>query len=191
MSRLILFNKPFGVLSQFTDEAGHPGLKHYLSEPGVYPAGRLDHDSEGLLLLTDDGQLNQQIANPRHKLEKTYLAQVERCPDEAALEKLRHGVVLNDGPTRPAKARVIDEPDWLWPRTPPVRYRAAIPTAWLELKITEGRNRQVRRMTAAVGFPTLRLLRVQIGDWHLNELAPGQWRSLTLDASKPARRAQR
>lgn len=191
MSRLILFNKPFGVLSQFTDEAGHPGLKHYLSEPGVYPAGRLDHDSEGLLLLTDDGQLNQQIANPRHKLEKTYLAQVERCPDEAALEKLRHGVVLNDGPTRPAKARVIDEPDWLWPRTPPVRYRAAIPTAWLELTITEGRNRQVRRMTAAVGFPTLRLLRVQIGDWHLNELAPGQWRSLTLDASKPAHRAQR
>lgn len=176
MSRLVLFNKPYGVLSQFTDSDGHPGLRHHIELKGVYPAGRLDHDSEGLLLLTDDGAVNQRIANPRHKLPKTYLAQVERLPDEVALTQLRAGVMLNDGPTQAAQARLIDEPAWLWPRTPPIRYRAAIPTAWLELTIHEGRNRQVRRMTAAIGHPTLRLVRYRIGAWTLDGLQPGQWR---------------
>ncbi|MGX2042237.1 rRNA large subunit pseudouridine synthase E [Methylocaldum sp. MU1018] len=179
MSRLILFNKPFDVLSQFTDR-GHDRatLADYIPLKGVYPAGRLDRDSEGLLLLTDDGRLQARIADPRHKLPKVYWAQVEGLPDEAALERLRRGVVLKDGPTRPAKARLIDEPTGLWPRHPPIRYRAAIPTAWIELVLREGRNRQVRRMTAAVGFPTLRLIRWAIGPWTLGDLKPGEWRDV-------------
>lgn len=179
MARLILFNKPYGVLTQFTDrEQGRPTLAGYISLPGIYPAGRLDQDSEGLLLLTDDGTLQARIADPRHKMPKTYWAQVEGIPDAAALEKLRRGVLLNDGPTRPAQARLIDEPPGLWPRDPPIRYRAAIPTRWIELTLREGRNRQVRRMTAAVGFPTLRLIRYSIGGWSLDGLAPGLWREI-------------
>lgn len=179
MSRLILFNKPFGVLSQFTDrEAGRPTLADFIPVAKVRPAGRLDYDSEGLLLLTDDGRWQARIADPRHELAKVYRAQVEGIPDAAALEKLRRGVVLNDGPTRPAGARLIDEPADLWPRDPPIRYRAAIPTAWIELTLREGRNRQVRRMTGAVGFPTLRLIRWAVGPWTLAGLPPGKWRAL-------------
>lgn len=175
---LVLFNKPFGVLSQFTDR-GAPAARATLSDhidlPGVYPAGRLDRDSEGLLLLTDDGRLQARIADPRFKLAKTYLVQVEGEPDEAALARLRHGVDLNDGPTRPAVVERIDPPT-LWPRDPPVRYRARIPDRWLRLTIGEGRNRQVRRMTATVGHPTLRLVRWSIGDWTLADLPPGAHR---------------
>jgi 23S rRNA pseudouridine2457 synthase len=173
VSRLIRFNKPYGVLSQFTPEGRWRGLKDFIDLPGVYVAGRLDADSEGLLLLTNDGQLQARIADPRYKMEKTYWVQVEGIPDEAALEALRRGVQLNDGPTRPAKARLIDPPPALWPRDPPIRLRAAKPTAWLELCITEGRNRQVRRMTAAVGYPTLRLIRAAVGPHTLDGLAPG------------------
>jgi 23S rRNA pseudouridine2457 synthase len=173
---LILFNKPFGVLSQFTDrEAGRPTLADFIPVGKVHPAGRLDYDSEGLLLLTDNGRLQAQIADPRHKLAKIYWAQVEGVPDEPALNKLRRGVMLNDGPARPAGVRLINEPANLWPRTPPIRYRAAIPTTWLELTLREGRNRQVRRMTAAVGFPTLRLIRWAVGPWTLEDLAPGEY----------------
>lgn len=178
--RLILFNKPYGVLSQFTSpaSAGAAGtLSDHLSIPGVYPAGRLDRDSEGLLLLTDDGALQARIAHPRFKLEKTYLVQVEGLPDAAALERLRHGVTLNDGPTRPAGAVRIDPPD-LWPRDPPVRFRKSVSDCWLRLTLREGRNRQVRRMTAAVGHPTLRLVRWAIGGWTLEGLAPGEWREV-------------
>jgi 23S rRNA pseudouridine2457 synthase len=179
MSMLILFNKPYGVLSQFTDrEAGRPTLADFVSVPKIRPAGRLDYDSEGLLLLTDDGRLQARIADPRHKLAKVYWAQVEGIPDEAALEKLRRGLLLNDGPTRPAGARLIGEPADLWPRDPPIRCRAAIPTAWIELTLREGRNRQVRRMTAAVGFPTLRLIRWAVGPWTLAGLPPGEWRAV-------------
>jgi len=178
MPRLILFNKPYDVLSQFTDR-GSPTTRATLSDfvavPGVYPAGRLDRDSEGLLLLTDDGRLQARIADPRFKLSKTYLVQVEGVPDAAALDALRGGVLLNDGPTRPAEVEPIAAPE-LWPRTPPIRVRKAIPDCWLRLTIREGRNRQVRRMTAAVGHPTLRLVRWRIGDWTLNDLAPGAWR---------------
>ncbi|WP_226553564.1 rRNA large subunit pseudouridine synthase E [Celeribacter naphthalenivorans] len=180
MARLIAFNKPFDVLSQFTDK-GTEGttrqtLSNFINVPKVYPAGRLDRDSEGLLLLTDDGKLQARISNPRHKMEKTYLAQVEGDLTEEALAQLKRGVELKDGMTRPARAKRVSEPDWLWPRTPPVRYRKSVPDSWLELTISEGRNRQVRRMTAAVGFPTLRLIRLSIGPWHLNDLATGAWR---------------
>ncbi|MBS0544653.1 MAG: pseudouridine synthase [Proteobacteria bacterium] len=176
MSRLILLNKPYGVLCQFTDEAGRATLKDYVPVPGVYAAGRLDTDSEGLLLLTDDGVLQHRIADPRHKLPKTYLVQVEGEPDEAALAALRRGVDLGDFVTRPCEARRVAEPDWLWPRDPPVRYRKTVPTRWLEIVLREGKNRQVRRMTAKVGFPTLRLLRLAVGPWRLDGLPPGQWR---------------
>ncbi|MDW3684751.1 pseudouridine synthase [Cupriavidus sp. CV2] len=174
---LIALNKPFGTMSQFSAHPSRPTLADCVQRPGVYPAGRLDADSEGLLLLTDDGILQARIADPHHKLPKTYLAQVENVPDEAALAHLRNGVDLGDFHTLPARARCIDEPDFLWPRNPPVRFRAAIPTQWVELEIREGKNRQVRRMTAAVGFPTLRLVRVQIGALDLRTLglAPGQW----------------
>lgn len=171
---VILFNKPFNVLCQFTDREGRATLADYIPLPGVYAAGRLDYDSEGLLVLTDDGRLQQRIADPRHKLSKTYWVQVEHLPSAEALEQLRHGVVLRDGPTRPAQARLI-EPPAIWPRTPPIRERKSIPTAWIELTIREGRNRQVRRMTAAVGHPTLRLIRVAVGPWRLGGLAPGEW----------------
>ncbi len=176
--RLICFNKPYGVLSQFTPEGRWQGLKDFINIPDVYVAGRLDADSEGLLLLTNSGPLQARISDPRHKMEKTYWVQVEGVPDEAALAALRQGVVLNDGPTRPARAELIAEPPGLWERTPPVRFRAAIPTQWLALTIAEGRNRQVRRMTAAVGHPTLRLIRAAIGPHALGDLAPGEWRDL-------------
>ncbi len=176
MTRLILFNKPWGVLSQFTDEgSGHPTLADYIDVPGVYPAGRLDRDSEGLLLLTDDGRLQARIADPKHKVAKTYWAQVEGEPDDTALAALRTGVRLKDGMTRPALAERIDPPD-IWPRDPPVRFRKTVPDRWIALTIQEGRNRQVRRMTAAVGHPTLRLVRWRVGDWTLDDIAPGTWR---------------
>ena len=177
MSRLILFNKPFGVLSQFTDrgsEGARATLSDYIALPGVYPAGRLDRDSEGLLLLTDDGRLQARIANPKFKLPKTYLVQVEGEPGEDVLAALRSGVTLKDGLTRPADASRIPTPE-LWPRDPPVRFRKSVPDCWLRLTIREGRNRQVRRMTAAVGHPTLRLVRDRIGDWALGDLPPGDW----------------
>ena len=177
MSRLILLNKPYGVLCQFTDEAGRATLKDCVAVPGVYAAGRLDTDSEGALLLTDDGPLQHRIADPRHKLPKTYLVQVEGDPHEDQLQALRDGVQLKDGPTLPAQARRIDAPA-LWPRDPPVRFRKTVPDAWLELTIHEGRNRQVRRMTAAVGLPTLRLVRVAVGAHLLDGLGPGQWREV-------------
>lgn len=176
MSRLLLFNKPFGVITQFTSADGRPTLKDYIPLPGVYAAGRLDADSEGLLLLTDDGGLQQRIADPRFKMEKTYWAQVEGNPDAAALQALAAGVDLGDFRTRPCQIRLIPEPDGLWPRDPPIRYRKAIPTAWLEVRLGEGKNRQVRRMTAKVGFPTLRLIRWAVGSWTLAGLAPGDWK---------------
>lgn len=194
MAVLLLFNKPFGVLSQFTDrEAGRATLADYIDVPLVRPAGRLDYDSEGLLLLTADGGLQARIADPRHKLAKVYWAQVEGIPDAAALDRLRHGVMLRDGRTRPAEARIIDEPLALWPRDPPIRYRAAIPTCWLELTLREGRNRQVRRMTAAVGHPTLRLVRYAVGPWNLEGLAPGAKRMVEVarPSGEHARRDKR
>ena len=175
--RLILFNKPYGVLSQFTPEGRWRGLKDFIDVPDVYVAGRLDADSEGLLLLTSDGQLQARIADPRFKMEKTYWVQVEGVPDEAALQALRAGVQLNDGLSRPARACLTDAPAALWARVPPVRVRQSIPTAWIELAIKEGRNRQVRRMTAALGFPTLRLIRAAIGPYALDGLEPGSWRA--------------
>ncbi|MFN4113582.1 MAG: pseudouridine synthase [Sphingomonadaceae bacterium] len=181
MARLLLFNKPFGVLSQFTDR-GSPTVRSTLSDfiavKGVYPAGRLDRDSEGLLLLCDDGRLQARIADPRFKLPKTYLAQVEGDPQEPDMDRLRQGVRLRDGMTGPAEAARIDAPE-LWPRDPPIRQRQSIPDSWLRLTIREGRNRQVRRMTAAIGFPTLRLVRWSIGDWTVEGLAPGQYEEIS------------
>lgn len=183
MSQLLLFNKPYGVLCQFSDDgSGKPTLKDYVPVPAVYPAGRLDTDSEGLLLLTDDGTLQAKISSPRFKLPKTYWVQVEGQLTEAALQALRSGVPLSDGRTLPATAEAIAEPS-LWPRDPPIRFRKTVPTSWLSLSIREGRNRQVRRMTAAVGFPTLRLVRARIGEWSLDDLQPGQWRSAPLPAN--------
>jgi 23S rRNA pseudouridine2457 synthase len=180
VARLILFNKPFGVLSQFTDAgtAGSPRktLSDFIKVPGVYAAGRLDQDSEGLLVLTDDGQLQNRISDPKFKQPKTYWVQVEGVPDEAALQALAEGVLLKDGVTAAARAEAIGEPENLWPRDPPIRVRKSVPDSWISLTITEGRNRQVRRMTAATGHPTLRLIRAQVGDWTLDGLAPGAWR---------------
>ena len=172
---IILFNKPNGVLCQFRAISGKHTLADYIHQPGVYAAGRLDADSEGLLVLTDDGREQHRITDPQHKLPKTYYVQVEGTPDEIALAQLRQGVTLNDGLTRPAEVALVDEPTWLWPRDPPVRFRKNIPTTWLKLTIREGKNRQVRRMTAAVGHPTLRLIRYAIGPWTLDGLPPGQW----------------
>lgn len=179
MARLILFNKPFNVLSQFTDDQGRATVADYLSAPAFRVAGRLDYDSEGLLLLTDDGGLQQRIANPEYKQWKTYLVQVEGTLDEDAVNKLAAGVILKDGPTLPARAQRVPSPD-LWDRIPPIRTRKTVPDSWLELSIQEGRNRQVRRMTAMVGFPTLRLVRTTIAEWSLDDLQPGQYRELTV-----------
>lgn len=176
MSRIVFFNKPYGVLSQFTPEGKWRALDEFIPLKGVYVAGRLDADSEGLLILTDDGKLQARIADPRHKLEKTYWAQVEGVPGEADLERLRAGIKLSDFTAKPAKVRLIAEPPGLWQREPPIRFRQAIPTAWLEIRIAEGKNRQVRRMTAAIGYPTLRLVRAAIGAAALDGLALGQWR---------------
>jgi 23S rRNA pseudouridine2457 synthase len=173
---LIALNKPYGVLCQFTDGDGRRTLAEFVKQKDVYPAGRLDHDSEGLLLLTDDGVLAHKLTDPRHKEPKTYLVQVDGQITDEAIAALRRGVVLNDGPTRPAAVEHAIEPDWLWPRDPPVRFRKAIPTSWISVTLSEGRNRQVRRMTAAVGFPTLRLIRVRIGPYALDGLAPGESR---------------
>lgn len=178
MARVLLFNKPFQVLSQFSAVAGKQTLADYIDVPGVYSAGRLDFDSEGLMLLTDDGALQARISNPRYRQAKIYLAQVEGIPDSEAVQALSAGVKLKDGLTRPAKVEPVDEPEWLWPRDPPIRERKKIPTRWLRLEISEGRNRQVRRMTAAVGHPTLRLVRIGIGAWTLNGLLPGEYRLL-------------
>ncbi len=185
MSDIILFNKPHNVLSQFTDTQGRATLADYLQAPGFRAAGRLDYDSEGLLLLTDDGRLQQQVANPRHKLWKTYWVQVEGEPTDEALEGLKNGVPLRDGVSAPAKAKRVSPPT-LWDRVPPVRTRLSVPDSWLELSIREGRNRQVRRMTAAVGYPTLRLIRVAIGDWKLGDLQPGQYYQTRVNMPTPA-----
>jgi 23S rRNA pseudouridine2457 synthase len=180
---LIAFNKPFGVICKFRPEPGKRTLADFIKIPNVYPAGRLDTDSEGLLLLTDNGALQTRIAEPRHKLAKVYWAQVEGIPDEAALATLRKGVDLGEFVTQPADAQLIDEPDNLWPRDPPIRFRAKIPTSWIEITLREGKNRQVRRMTAKVGLPTLRLIRARIGSVSVNSLALGEWREI--DAASP------
>jgi 23S rRNA pseudouridine2457 synthase len=177
-SRLILLNKPFGVLCQFSASAGKRTLNDHVDVPGVYPAGRLDADSEGLVVLTGDGRLQARITDPQHKLWKTYCVQVEGTPSHGQVAALATGVDLGAFVTRPAVARTIDEPRWLWPRVPPVRFRKTVPTAWIEIRLREGRNRQVRRMTAAVGLPTLRLVRWAVGDWTLHGLAPGEWREV-------------
>lgn len=177
MSRVILFNKPFGVLSQFTDARSpspRPTLSAYVDVPGVYPAGRLDRDSEGLLVLTDNGKLQARIADPKNKMSKSYLVQVEGAPTDKDLAPLREGIILKDGPTRPASVRLIDPPT-LWARNPPVRFRKSVPDSWIKISISEGRNRQVRRMTAQIGFPTLRLVRWRVGNWTLDGLESGSW----------------
>ncbi len=179
MARVILFNKPYGVLTQFTSTQGRRTLADYIPVPGVYAAGRLDADSEGLVALTDDGAIQARISHPRHKLEKVYWAQVEGVPDEEALASLQRGVDLGDFQTRPCRARIIPPPENLWPRDPPIRYRKAIPATWVEIVLSEGKNRQVRRMTAKVGHPTLRLIRWAIGEWTLDSLMPGAWRFLS------------
>ena len=186
MSRLILFNKPYGVLSQFTGEADQRTLADFGLPSGVYAAGRLDSDSEGLLLLTDDGTLQHRLADPRHKEEKTYLIQVEGEPDDEAIARLQRPLDLGDFVTRPCRARSVAEPDWLWPRDPPVRFRKTVPTSWIEIRLTEGKNRQVRRMSAKVGFPTLRLVRTAIGSWTLDGIEPGGW--IGREVASPARR---
>lgn len=187
MSRLILFNKPYGVLTQFTDASGRPTLTNYIPVPKVYPAGRLDADSEGLVVLTDDGTLQTRIADPRYKLAKLYRVQVEGLVTDFALQKLMAGLDLGDFVTRPCQARRIAEPQDLWTRNPPIRSRAAIPTSWLELVLREGKNRQVRRMTANVGFPTLRLIRWAVGDWTLQGLESGQWREIEISGQPDAK----
>jgi 23S rRNA pseudouridine2457 synthase len=181
VARLILFNKPYGVLCQFTGDGTRPTLADYIDIPGVYVAGRLDADSEGLLALTGDGRLQARIADPRHKLPKIYWAQVEGEPDAAALKTMAAGLDLGDFVTRPCRVRRIDAPAGLWPRDPPIRYRAAIPTCWLEIELREGKNRQVRRMTARIGHPTLRLIRAAIGPWSLGALAPGKWTAIDVN----------
>ncbi|WP_374606001.1 pseudouridine synthase [Diaphorobacter nitroreducens] len=187
-ARLLRFNKPYGVLSQFTPEGRWRGLQDFIDVPGVYVAGRLDADSEGLLLLTDDGALQARISDPRHKMEKTYWVQVEGIPDEAALQALRQGVQLGDGPTLPARVRRLEPPPALWERDPPIRVRQNIPDCWIELIIREGRNRQVRRMTAAVGHPTLRLVRAAIGPYALDGLEPGGWQPASPPSPVPHHR---
>lgn len=176
MAKLVLFNKPYGVICQFSPDEKHASLAEYIPIKDVYPAGRLDHDSEGLLLLTDDGKLQHKISHPKNKMPKTYWVQVDNDISDDAIEQLKQGVLLKDGLTKPAHCKRIEEPKNLWPRDPPVRFRKNIPTSWIELTIKEGRNRQVRRMTAAVGFPTLRLIRVTIGNWTLDQLQPGEYR---------------
>ncbi len=176
--KIIIFNKPFGVLTQFTDKTGRPTLGDYIPIKEIYPAGRLDKDSEGLVVLTNDGQLQHQISNPKFKLEKTYWVQVEGKPNQAVINRLQLGVVLNDGKTDPAEVRIIRAPK-VWDRDPPIRYRENIPTTWIEIKLTQGKNRIIRRMTAAVGYPTLRLIRVAIGEWTIKNLALGEWRDLS------------
>lgn len=180
MSKLVLFNKPYGVICQFSPDEKHRSLAEFIPIKEVYPAGRLDHDSEGLLLLTDDGKLQHKISHPKNKMPKTYWAQVDGNITEQALEQLCRGVDLKDGKTKPAKARKINQPDNLWPRDPPIRVRKNIPTSWIELTIKEGKNRQIRRMTAATGFPTLRLIRFAIGEWNINNIQPGQYKSIEL-----------
>lgn len=184
MSKILLFNKPFQVLTQFTSDDGKATLADYIDQPGFYAAGRLDYDSEGLLILTDEGPVQHYLANPKFKMEKTYWAQVEGAVTEEALSALRKGVELKDGMTRPAKAQLINEPE-IWERIPPIRERKNIPTTWIELKITEGKNRQVRRMTAAVGFPTLRLIRYAIGEWTIDQLQPGESQLLDVQINIP------
>lgn len=181
MSKLLLLNKPYGVICQFSTSGHHPTLKDFVPVAGVYPAGRLDTDSEGLVILTDDGALQHRITDPRHKLPKTYFVEVEGTPDEAALEPLSAGIQLPDYRARPAEVSLGPPPVWLWPRTPPVRIRRHIPTTWLKLVLREGRNRQIRRMTAAAGYPTLRLIRYAIGPWTLENLPPGQWREAPIE----------